>query len=159
MRSQVAVVRLFLCLMVLYLSGCGGTSSSTGPGSMMVTLAPPSANVAVNASVQISVQNPSSMPKYTSWVDWSIQEYGSSTACTEVVGDPQHAPPLANCPSGWLALPMVMTGFPRSYVYYFAPSALTIAHVIADVKFYADESQTAISFEGSGTSAITVTSQ
>jgi hypothetical protein len=156
MRSKKAGLAILECLIAFGLAGCGGSSA---PTPLVVTLSPPSASIAVNSSVEISLQNPA-LPKYTSWADWSIQEYGSSTSCTEVaVGLPSDAPPIPNCPFGWLALARPLTGYPSTYLYYFAPSAPTTAHVVADVKFYTDTSQSIIKSEGSATSVVTVTSQ
>jgi hypothetical protein len=44
-------------------------------------------------------------------------------------------------------------------VYYFAPSAPTTAHVVANVKNYTDVSHSVVESEGSATATVTVTSQ
>ncbi len=150
-------IAILECAIAFGLAGCGGSS---GPTALVVTLSPPSASIAVNSSVDISLQSPADLPKYTSLVDWNIQEYGSSTSCREVaVGLPSDAPPIPNCPFGWLALVNPQTGYSPAYGSYFAPSAPTTAHVRADVKFYVDTSSSAIKSEGSATSVVTVTSQ
>ena len=108
MRNKKVGLTILWCLIAFCMAGCGGSS---GPTALVVTLSPPSASIAVNSSVQISLQNPA-LPKYTSSVNWSIQEYGSSTSCIEVAtGLPSDAPPIPNCPFGWLALANPQTGY------------------------------------------------
>ncbi|MGB7553758.1 MAG: hypothetical protein WBM04_05255 [Candidatus Korobacteraceae bacterium] len=156
MRRRTIGLAILECAIAFGLAGCGGSSA---PTALVVTLSPPSASIAVNSSVQISLQNPA-LPKYTSSIDWNIQEYGSSTSCVEVsTGLPSDAPPLPNCPFGYLALTYPSTGYPSLYGGYFAPSAPTTAHVVATVKIYTDIHQSAIKSEGSATSVVTVTSQ
>jgi hypothetical protein len=52
-----------------------------------------------------------------------------------------------------------MNGFADQSAYYFAPSAATTAHVVANVKFYTDDTQSTISSEGSGSSVVSVVTQ
>ena len=157
MRSKKVGFAILECLIAFGIAGCGGSS---GPTPLVVTLAPPSASIAVNSSVDVVLQNPTDLPKYTSSVSWSIQEYGSSTSCLEVaVGLPSDAPPLPNCPFGWLATPNPQTGYSPLDGYYFAPSTATTAHVVADVKIYTDIHGSTIKSQGSATSVVSVTSQ
>lgn len=156
MRSKKVGFAILGCLIAFGMASCGGSSA---PTPLVVELSPPWASIAVNSSVQISLQNPA-LPKYTSSVIWSIQEYGSSTSCVEVSnGLPSDAPPIPNCPFGWLALVYPETGYPSTYGGYFAPSTPTTAHVVATEKIYTDIHQSAIKSEGSATSVVTVTSQ
>jgi hypothetical protein len=66
---------------------------------------------------------------------------------------------MPNCPFGWLAFQIPMTGFAQGYGYYYAPAIATTAHVVVNVKFYTDDTESTVSSQGSGTTAITVTSQ
>lgn len=157
MGSKRVGLAIFGCLIAFGMASCGGSSA---PTALVVELSPPSASIAVNSSVDIGLQSPTDLPKYTSSVVWSIQEYGSSTSCLEVAtGLPSDAPPLPNCPFGWLATPNPQTGYSPLDGYYFAPSTPATAHVVATVTIYTDIHLSTIKSEGSATSAVTVTSQ
>jgi hypothetical protein len=147
---------VILGYLALGLAGCGGSLTITP---LTVTLAPPSASITVNSSVQIVIQNPTDLPKYTSSIAWSVQEDGSGSNCFEYSNDPSNAPPMPNCPSGWLAGLQPQTGYSTGRVYYCAPSTATTAHVVATVKIYTDTSQSVVKSEGSATTTVTVTSQ
>jgi hypothetical protein len=152
MKSKRFCLVIAGCLLALDLVGCGGSATP-----LVVTLAPPSASITVNSSVSIGLQSPTNLPKYTSSVTWSIQEYSSGSNCTEFAPDPGNAPPMPNCPSGWLAFLQPLTGDSIEGVYYYAPSAATTAHVVATVKIFTDTSESVVKSEGSATSTVTVT--
>ena len=153
MKSKRSGLVILGCFLALGLAGCGGSATP-----LVVTLAPPSASITVNSSVHIILQSPGNLPKYTSSVTWSIQEYSSGSNCTEVAGDPGNAPPMPNCPSGWLAYLQPLTGNSIEDVYYYAPGTATTAHVVATVKIYTNTSQSVVKSEGSATTTVTVTS-
>ncbi len=152
MKSKRIGLAILGCLLALGLAGCGGSATP-----LVVTLAPPSASISVNSSVNIGLESPTNLPKYTSSVDWSIQEYGTGTTCTEYAPDPGNAPPMPNCPSGWLASLQPLTGFSVGDVYYYAPSTATTAHVVATVKIFTNTSESVVKSEGSATTTVTVT--
>jgi hypothetical protein len=152
MKSKRTGLVILGCLLALGLAGCGGSASP-----LVVTLAPPSASISVNSSINIGLQSPTNLPQYTSSVTWSIQEYTSASSCTEFAPDPGNAPPMPNCPSGWLAYLQPLTGDSIEDVYYYAPSTATTAHVVATVKIFTDTSESVVKSEGSATSTVTVT--
>jgi hypothetical protein len=55
MRSRTVGLAFLECLIVFGLAGWGGSGA---PTPLVLTLSPPSASIAVNSSVQISLQNP-----------------------------------------------------------------------------------------------------
>ncbi len=89
---------------------CGG-GSSNAPAPLSVRLSPSAPSLAVNSSVLISAQTTPSLPKYFGWLTWSIQGYPSINDCSEVLFDPQTAPPMSGCPNGWLAVEQPQTGY------------------------------------------------
>ena len=157
MRSKTVGLVILQSLIAFGMAGCGG--GSNGPTPLTVILAPPSTSITVNSSVQIVIQSPTDLPKYTSSIDWSIQEDGSGSDCFEYANDPSNAPPMPNCPSGWLAGLQPQTGYSTGSVYYYAPSTPTTAHMVATAKIYTDIHQSVVKSEGSATTTVAVTSQ
>ena len=156
--SQVQQVRwsefpfAFAILLLCSLVSCGGSST---PKPLSVTLSPSSTNLGVNASVGISSQTNPPLEKYTGSMIWSIEEYQSSTRCTEQVPEANLSQPIANCPYGWLQLWPPQTGYTDTSAIYYSPSSAGIWHVTANASITNGNGKT--EYQGSASAVVTVT--
>lgn len=146
-------------IVVCALTNCGGGSSSNAPAPLSIQLSPSAPSLAVNSTVLISAQTTPSLPKYLGWLTWSIQGYPSANDCSEVVFDPQMAPPMSGCPNGWLAVEQPQTGYTPTGVYYYAPVAAGTYQVLVQGQITDQSVSQKVDFQGSSNAAITVTAQ
>ena len=157
MRSKKVGFAILGCLIAFGMASCGGSSA---PTPLVVELSPPSASIAVNSSVQISLQNPLLYPNTPHRSSGAFRNMAqapvvlkSLTACRRML----HPFQIVRS-AGWQPV-YPETGYPSIDGGYFAPSTPTTAHVVATEKIYTDIHQSAIKSEGSATSVVTVTSQ
>ena len=132
---------------------CGGGSSKPKP--LTITISPSSAALGVNDSVAMSVETSPELPKYAGHVTWSIDEYQSSTRCTEEVLDSNVSHPIADCPFGWLEITTPITGYPARIAYYYSPEAAGVWHVTTDANITNGTGTT--EYQGSTSATVTVT--
>jgi hypothetical protein len=143
-------------LAVNSLTGCG---SSSGPKRLSIQLTPATQTLAVNSSVAINAQTTPSLPKYHGSMLWSIQDYQSSTECTEYVLDPQSAPPMPGCAKGWFAMENPFTGYTPTGGYYYSPALPGNYTVLVQGQITDQSFPPKIIYEGSASAAVTVTAQ
>jgi len=139
---------------VCALTSCG---SSNAPSRLSIQLSPSAPSLAVNSAVAINAKTTPPLPKYFGWLTWSIQGYPSATDCTEVVFDPQMAPPMSGCPNGWLALELPMTGYTQTLVYYYASTVPGSYTVVVQGQITDQSSSQKIDYQGSTSAAVMVT--
>ena len=143
-------------IVVCALTNCGG-GSSNAPAPLSIQLSPSAPSLAVNSSVLISAQTAPSLPKYFGWLTWSIQGYPSINDCSEVVFDPQMAPPMSGCPNGWLAVEQPQTGYTPTGVYYYASTVPGSYTVVVQGQITDQSSSQKIDYQGSTSASVTVT--
>ncbi|MGC2112322.1 MAG: hypothetical protein WA655_22575 [Candidatus Korobacteraceae bacterium] len=150
---------LVTSLLLFVVTGCGGGNSSNTPAALTIQLSPAAPSVPVNASIAIDAQTSPSLPKYTGTLTWSIQGYSSPTDCTEVMGNPESAPPISGCPRGWLAWGPSLTGYTPLGVYYYAPDTPGNYQVVVQGQILDQTISQKIEYQGSATATVTVTAQ
>jgi len=104
----------------------------------------------------MSAQTTPTLPKYTGTLTWSIP---SQPNCAETVVNPAEAPPLPNCPSGWLASAVPLTGFTATAVYYYAPATAGSYQVDVQGQITDDSLIPKVEYQGSASATVTVTEQ
>ena len=154
MKKALALWLFLVSITVSAFTNCG---SSLGPARLSIQLSPSAVSLPVNSSASIDAQTTPSLPKYHGWLTWSIQGYPSATACTEVVLDPQMAPPMTGCPNGWLALEQPVTGFTTTSVYYYSPAVPGSYTVVVQGQITNQSSSQKIDYQGSASATATVT--
>ena len=145
-----AVATLLLCIVFL---SCGGSSN---PKPLVITITPSPATIAVNASVRMSFDTNPELPPYTRSVTWAIQEYQSSTRCTEERLDSNESHPIPDCPYGWLEITPPIYREAPSVAYYYSPEAAGTWHVTVDASIY-DGAAQRVSYKGNSSAVVTVT--
>lgn len=142
-------------IVVCSLTNCGGSSSNT-PALLSIQLSPAAPSLVVNSSILISAQTTPPLPKYTGTFTWSIP---SQPNCTEVVVNPQEAPPLAGCPTGWLAWEPPLTGYTPTGVYYYSPATAGSYQVNVQGQITDQSINPTVEYQGSASATVTVTAQ
>jgi hypothetical protein len=145
-------VPVALSLLLFTVTGCG---SSSGPRRLSIQLSPSAPTLAVNSSVAIDAETTPGLPKYFGSLTWSIQGYGFK--CTEVVSDPKTAPPMPNCPNGWLAYTQPMTGYTPTEASYYAPAAAGSYTVVVEGQINNQSSFQKLDYQGNASAVVTVT--
>jgi hypothetical protein len=113
----------------------------------------------INSSVLISAQTAPALPKYLGTLTWSIQGYQQSTDCTEAVENPQMAPAMSGCSSGWLAWEPPLTGYTPTAVYYYSPATPGSYQVLVQGQITNEASNPTVEYQGSASATATVTAQ
>lgn len=145
-----AFATLLLCSL---LWSCGGSSP---PKPLVVTITPSSAALTINASVHITFGTDPELPPYSRAITWAIQEYQSSTRCTEERLDSNVSHPIADCPYGWLEItsPVGERQVPTE-AYYYSPNTAGVWTVSVHAEITDGVSK--VEYQGSGSAVVTVT--
>jgi hypothetical protein len=136
------------------LLGCG---SSNGPRRLSIQLVPSAPTLTINSYTIIDTQTTPELPKYYGSLTWSVQGYTST--CTELSLDPQNAPPMPNCPNGWIAQEQPMVYGVVTNAYYFSPPTAGTYTVLVQGQIQDPSSNQKIDYQGSASAVVTVTAK
>jgi hypothetical protein len=137
-----------LIMLLVFIGGCGGGSSSFNPNNVSVTVSPATATVSAGGTVTLTATENGNCSGCMNLINlWSVVENGS-TDCGWAGADP----PAGPCPGGTTS---PNAGANTLMVTYYAPSAPGTYHVTAEVDISLANYSGVVKKDG--TSVITVT--